>query len=149
MNYYIRINVKVKNGLTYSNRVCHIGRNNHLDFMQLYNFFRQFSFDQAVESNTPLEFTQLFTKLHDLKKKLVKNCVLAEDATNFRQFLFDLFASCLSDEFESEDEYGQVMTFQEIINGMATRHAEISFKQYEGVGYIMDGLYVDTSTGFL
>ena len=150
--------------MIYSDIVCHIGRNNYLDFTNLYNFLWCF-FDEDEycldiddsneDSNSDVNsvnnnYVKLFRRLHNLQTKIKKNSVLEEDAKDFRQFLFDIFDDCIptTGEFICEDEYGHTITFKEIINKMATCHEGIKFKAYDSYGYIMDGLYVDNSTDF-
>ena len=154
INYYIRINIKGRNDMIYSDIVCHIGHNDHLDFINLCKFFDCFYNDSddsdSEDSNAGSMWVKLFKRLCCLRTKIENNTVLEEDAKDFRQFLYDIFDNYIptTGEFCCEDEYGHSMTFKEIIDRMSTRNEGIQFKAYDYNGYIMDGLFVNNNTDF-
>lgn len=166
-NYYIMIIIPGGGGKVFKYNICHIGHNCHLDLYELNKFFDGFvnepeefdefdepdepdESDESEESNESEEFDERYY-ISRLCEKVRKCRVNATDATNFKSKIcktYDFFTGT-NTIFQCGDEYDRIMSFKDILDRMSQRHSDISFKSCENAGsYVMDGIYVDQSTGF-
>lgn len=132
INYYIYLTIPSKD-TTFSTEVCHIGKSQiygYLDFISLYDFFSGFDTD--------------LHKISEIKEKLEDDTLTEADSLGFQALLIDFYETHVSDSFECRDEYGNVMSFREIIVALSRN----GFEKYKTNSYMIDGLCIDQNTGF-
>lgn len=78
--------------------------------------------------------------------KLEEDELTETDSMGFHKLLCDLYTQCTNDLFVCQDEYGNVNSFNDIIEWMTD--ADTKFVNYDDGTYSLDGIYLSRETGF-
>jgi hypothetical protein len=119
IRFYIRVVIKE---VKFNYQVCNIGSHNCLNFDSLLYFFNSFEIE-----------TDNFERLVDIYNKLIDENLTGADMIGFRKLLCDLYAEYTNESFVCEDKYGEVKSFNEIIESMTNDKSEFikySYNEY-------------------
>lgn len=154
INYYIYINVNINsiNDASYATEVCHIGRNSHLDFINIVNFFK------CIDSNN-VEFNDSVRILSKIRK-YIRDDTPIEKFLQVNDFstrsLYDILVFCYdfisqsSGSLNVADEYGRSHSFSSTILNMCKNPEDKSVTKIPGYSnyYCINGFYINDVTDF-